>query len=446
MYEIGPKHPLTYRQEVVAPLFDLIKARESCAIVGSSGMGKSRLLHFTMQPVVQQHYLADQAEDTLFVLVDANRLAEVSEWGLYELLLTTLAEAVGQHARARFLRDSLGDMHREVVLKQNALLARRYVERAIFMLCQEQGLTLTLILDEFDETYQTAPTLALANLRALRDANKYQLCYVLLLREHPNRLRPFEECESFYELFSRAMMGLGPYAADDARRVLEQQQARKNQLVSPEASAELLRLSGGHPGLIVALYDAVSEREPPYSQTWEAWALDQPTVVEEFQKLWGSLSHDEQLALGYIVQNIETAPEVRQVLQLKGLVRLQDDNFCLFSPIFVEFVRAKNPQANEQLRVDRSAYQIWIGNNQIALRGRQYELVAFLYEHLGNVRTRDQILDHLNPGEYHHTSAAVDSLVRQVRKKLEPAPDRPCYLITVPTQGYKLVAIPETED
>jgi len=87
MTEIGPEHPITYRQEIAAPLFRNLQARDSCAVVGPSSMGKSRLLTFIQRPDVRRHYLADQADSVLLALADCNRLAEMSEWGFYELLL-----------------------------------------------------------------------------------------------------------------------------------------------------------------------------------------------------------------------------------------------------------------------------------------------------------------------------------------------------------------------
>jgi hypothetical protein len=93
MSEIGPEHPLTYRQEIVEPVFQLIRSGESAAVVGLASMGKSRLLRFLLRPDVQAHYLGDDSPATWLVLVDGNRLATVSEWGWYELLLTALTEA-----------------------------------------------------------------------------------------------------------------------------------------------------------------------------------------------------------------------------------------------------------------------------------------------------------------------------------------------------------------
>src|SRR5215216_3117796 len=98
MYEIGPQHPLSYREEVAAPLFDLVRASESGAIVGPSSMGKSRLVQFITRPDVQRQALGAAAETTQLIVVDSNRLAEASEWGFFELLLAALTEACGRSA------------------------------------------------------------------------------------------------------------------------------------------------------------------------------------------------------------------------------------------------------------------------------------------------------------------------------------------------------------
>jgi len=451
MPEIGPEHPLSYRREIVEPLFRAIRAGESCAIVGAASMGKSRLLHFILRSDVQQHYLGEEAGSFLIALVDGNRLAELSEWGLYELLLTALTETSGQHPAGRSLRAEFVALRREVITSGNALLARRHVELAAHMLCREQGLRLCFLLDEFDELYRAVPPLALANLRALRDANKYWLCYIPIMREHPARVRPPSECEGFYELFSRIILGLTPYTRADAERVLQQLEARKDQQLPQAARAQLLRLSGGHPGLMVALFDALIHDGIPQPRDWEEWALSQPTIQEECSKLWGSLATDERVALTRLVHGGDTSDYVRRVLELKGLVCVQNGRVCLFSPLFARFSAAQSPSIEERLRLDEATRILWIGDRVIKnLTAREFDLVAFLYRRLGEVCTRDQIIAHLYADAYQSPEAGVrdnrvDTLVRRVRRKIEPVPKRPRYLITVRGKGFKLVDLPGTE-
>jgi len=88
--EIGPEHPITYRQELLRPLFGKIRDRESCAVIGAAGMGKSRIVQFVLRPDIRSYYLGSDDATTLLVWIDCNRMASFTSWGLHELLLTGL--------------------------------------------------------------------------------------------------------------------------------------------------------------------------------------------------------------------------------------------------------------------------------------------------------------------------------------------------------------------
>lgn len=441
-------HSYAYRQEIAAPLFDLVRAGESCAVVGSASMGKSRLLHFLLRPDVQQHYLGDGAAVTSLVLVDCHRLAQVSEWGLYELMLTALTETASAQPATR---DWLNDLRREVIIRRNGLLARRHVELAARVLCREHGRRLCFVFDEFDEAYSTLPSAALANLRALRDADRYNVCYILMLREHPARLRALDDHEGFYELLSRSVLGLKPYREDDARQVISQVAARRSYPVPEHTTDDLLRLSGGHAGLLVALFDVLLHDENGFpDHDLGNWALTQPQVAEECRKLWCGLAQDEQLALSRLAQGIGAAHDMRNLLALKGLIQTgHRDEGSFFSPVFREFVLAHGSIGEAALWLDEAAAAVWVEGRRVDdLSPLEFDLLRYLYRQLGKVCRREEILGALHPDEASGVSDAgsdsrVDSLVRHLRKAMEPAPARPRYLLTVRGHGYKLVDRPE---
>lgn len=449
MFEIGPEHPLTYRQEIAAPLFKAIRDGDSCAIVGSSSVGKSRFWHFLRQPDVVQHYLGDQADKTLLVAADSNRLAEMSEWGLYELLLTTIIETIGAVPELRPVRPELNELRREVINSKNALLARRQVELTTRILCTEQGQKVCFLLDEFDEVYRTMTPLALANLRALRDMNKYRLCYIPLLRDHPARLRSIHDSEGFYELFSHSIIGLGPYSHADADRMLMQLQVRKNRTISPPVRDDILQISGGHAGLITALFEiAIKDRAGKLPNEAER-LLSEPVILEECQKLWASLTEDEHLALIHLARGVAIADgSIDRVLKLKGFIQTKEEAAWLFSPLFECFLMTKASLADSKLHLDPETRSVWVGAREIkGLTAREFDLVASLYRCEGKVCSRDEILSDLYPDEVHTGDVQdnrVDSLIRHARKKIEPAPKRPCYLLTVRQKGYRLVTVPES--
>lgn len=445
MPEIGPTHPLTYRAEVAAPLFDLLRAGESAAVIGPASMGKSRLLQFLLRPDVQKHYLGDAAATTWLVLVDCNRLAEASEWGLYELMLTSLTEAATEHPDPAS-RGWLNDLRKETITTASPLLARRHVELATRRLCREHGLRLCFVFDEFDAMYKSLPAAALANLRALRDADKYRVSFVLLLRDHPERLRAPADSEGFYELISRSVLGLKPYARPDAQRVIAQLAARRSYAVATDQEEAMLLLSGGHPGMLVALFDAILRNgERPPSGDPAQWALAQPQVLEECRKLWNGLQQDEQLALSRLAQGIGAAYGVRELLTLKGLIVAErPDEVSLFSPVFNAYVLAHGTLSDQTLSLDEGAAVAWVEGRRIAdLSPLEFELLRLLYRQRGQVCSRDEIIATLYPDEKGDVADdRIDSLVRHLRKAIEPIAGNPRYLLTVRGQGYKLVDTP----
>ncbi len=445
MPEIGPTHPLTYRAEIVAPLFELVRGCESCAMIGPASMGKSRLLQFLLRPDVQQHYLGDVTATTWLILVDSNRLAEASEWGLYELMLTALTEAAAEHFDPA-LRDWLNNLRRETITSGNPLLARRHVELVTRRLCREHGLRLCFVFDEFDAMYKSLPPVALANLRALRDADKYRVSFVLMLRDRPERLRAPADSEGFYELISRSVLYLTPYLYPDAQRVIAQLAARRSYAVTTDQEEAMLLLSGGHPGLLVALFDAIlrgGEKLSIGDRT--KWALAQPQVLEECRKLWAGLEQDEQLELSRLAQGIGAAYSVRERLVLKGLIVAESPvGASFFSPVFKEYVLTHGALSDQTLSLDEGAAVAWVEGRRIAdLSPLEFELLRLLYRQRGQVCSRDEIIATLYPDEKGDVADdRIDSLVRHLRKAIEPIAGNPRYLLTVRGQGYKLVDTP----
>jgi DNA-binding response OmpR family regulator len=91
------------------------------------------------------------------------------------------------------------------------------------------------------------------------------------------------------------------------------------------------------------------------------------------------------------------------------------------------------------LRVDGQAYTVWRGAQALPrpLSAQEFALVRYLYERCDRVCTRRELGDAIwgagawGPNMLHR-------LVRRVKEKLEPRPDRPRYLQTVPGIGYRL--------
>jgi hypothetical protein len=214
-------------------------------------------------------------------------------------------------------------------------------------LCQEHHIKLCFLFDEFDGAYKSFPPETFFQLRAVRDANKNRLSFVLFLRDLPEQLRPEIDNESFYELLSRNRIGLGPYTHQDGLRMIQQIEARRGYALSPEQREKLFDVSGGHPGLIQALLGTLIDT-PQAAQKFDApgaleWLSRQPAPVEECRKIWNGLSEGEKDGLcAFAAGNFEKiSVPVGKLLLIKGLLRTKNDQETqFFSGIFERYVKS----------------------------------------------------------------------------------------------------------
>jgi DNA-binding response OmpR family regulator len=85
--------------------------------------------------------------------------------------------------------------------------------------------------------------------------------------------------------------------------------------------------------------------------------------------------------------------------------------------------------------LNRSSREVMVGDRDVDLRGKEFDLLAYLMENRGAVVTRDMLLDRVWGLEYAAGTRTVDVHVAQLRKKL----GRPELIRTVRGTGYKLI-------
>jgi DNA-binding response OmpR family regulator len=67
----------------------------------------------------------------------------------------------------------------------------------------------------------------------------------------------------------------------------------------------------------------------------------------------------------------------------------------------------------------------------------EFQLLAALARHPGRVFTRTQLLDAVRGAAGEAFDRAIDAHVKNIRRKIEPDPRKPRYLLTVYGVGYK---------
>ena len=108
-------------------------------------------------------------------------------------------------------------------------------------------------------------------------------------------------------------------------------------------------------------------------------------------------------------------------------------------------LRRSTPQRETVLRIgalelDLEKRLVTVDGKAISLTPTEYELLRLLAENEGKLLTHPAILRAIWGPAYHEESNYLHVYVSHVRRKIEPDPTRPRYILTEPGVGYRLVA------
>jgi hypothetical protein len=350
-------YPPDYRLAEMESLLRAVQAGQSAAVIGLSGAGKSNLMGFLAQRGGPERLPSHQ-----FGLVDFNRLTTPAPEGVYALLLGCLglAPPAGGTADLSTLEAAL----------EAALRARPGV---------------CLLLDRFDALGPSLQGQINGSLRALRDAFKYRLSYIIASR------RPIDPRSELAELFFAHTLWLGPLSASDAHWSARRDLLRFGLPADDALVDRLVALTWGYPSFLRAAVEACASGA----------SLDEiplhPAVQRRVAEFWSDEPTQADL----------------QLARLAG------------HPWLVQ-----QPTQGEAQSADLTA--------------KEHLLWAYLQAHPGQVCTKDELIRAVWPEDKIYLEGIRDDslaqLVRRLRKKVELDPDQPQRIQTVPGRGYILKA------
>lgn len=92
----------------------------------------------------------------------------------------------------------------------------------------------------------------------------------------------------------------------------------------------------------------------------------------------------------------------------------------------------------KELTIHPNEYTVSKNDKRIELTHREFELLYYLARHLGQVMTREHLLQTVWGYDYFGDVRTVDVTVRRLREKIEDNPSRPTWLVTRRGVGYYL--------
>jgi DNA-binding response OmpR family regulator len=90
------------------------------------------------------------------------------------------------------------------------------------------------------------------------------------------------------------------------------------------------------------------------------------------------------------------------------------------------------------LTIDYAQHLVTHGGKEVILTPIEYRILSYLAQNAGRVVTQDLLLEHVWGGEYVGESHMLQVNVNRLRRKLEPDPAHPRYVITKVGVGYYL--------
>ncbi|MBI2867079.1 MAG: response regulator transcription factor [Chloroflexi bacterium] len=95
------------------------------------------------------------------------------------------------------------------------------------------------------------------------------------------------------------------------------------------------------------------------------------------------------------------------------------------------------PFKDGQLRVDFSRRSVTVKGKEMKLTPTEYNLLTLLVRNAGKVLTHRSILNNVWGPEYGSETDYLWAYIRRLRRKIEPDPDQPRYILTEPGVGYR---------
>jgi DNA-binding response OmpR family regulator len=94
-------------------------------------------------------------------------------------------------------------------------------------------------------------------------------------------------------------------------------------------------------------------------------------------------------------------------------------------------------RAGDDVELDIPRMEARVAGRRVELTATEFQLLTALVRQPGRVFTRAQLLDAIHGVAFESYERAIDAHVKNIRRKLEPDPRAPRYLLTVYGVGYR---------
>ncbi len=89
------------------------------------------------------------------------------------------------------------------------------------------------------------------------------------------------------------------------------------------------------------------------------------------------------------------------------------------------------------VRLVQDSRRVWLGDTEIALRAKEFDLLAMLMSEAGRVVTRERIMSEVWDEHWFGSTKTLDMHISALRRKLDDPADEPVRITTLRGVGYR---------
>jgi len=447
---------------------------QCCALIGETSFGKTTLLRHLAR--VQGKAFEDEfAREDAFIFVYLDCISYVG------------IDQIGDQTSVHFWRDLYKALEMQVShttqpqpffsssggAADQSLLDRAFeLKSLVEALIQEQTHPVVFLFDNFEGIAR----LPLRDSMWLRSLAQYPCAYVVASRHLLYLLYQYHD-ESWaspsplWNLFAEPLY-LGLMDEEEVDAFLRQAAERARDggsFWSREDTAFIKTIAGRHPELLriacARMFEQRLQADLPFRVSEKDFSeivyrnmlpicqlLWQSLADPELWNMPGTLPHEEKLlretqplslyqqALIELAHGRAAPDETFLVLAQRGLVEQTAEGWRIFSGAMLQFVLAQEATVRAAL-----ASAPFDSGSEAAPDDTQpfthleEKVYHYLQAHMGKVCDREEIKSAVWEQESERPkNSALQKIIERIRKKIEPEPDNPRYLIAVRGQGYML--------
>ena len=164
-----------------------------------------------------------------------------------------------------------------------------------------------------------------------------------------------------------------------------------------------------------ALYESNNPIQREQASETMRLLLDLDRLQHESERVWSA--HNGETNTNAVVSELQCATEPDPEAE------------CITAPL----------GSSQFLRVDLEYYRVTADDHSVQLTPREWAMLRVLCENAGRVVPQRQLLQEAWGPEYGDELDYVRSYIRRLRKKIEPDPNHPRYILLERGMGYRLV-------